>query len=142
MSPGSGIDPGSGVGGMYRISGEGVVMRRGDDRLGAVLRAVAPGDDGVDRRAVDRAVFVAVPLARFTVLLARFAVLLAVLLARLAVPEARRFAVAARGVPDEAGAAPRDAASRASCRTCLLKPSRRFNALSTSACLAVRRTWT
>jgi hypothetical protein len=114
MSPDSGIDPGSGAGGMYRISGESEVVRRGDDRRGAVLRAVVPADDGVDRREVDRAVLFAVLAARFTVLLARFTVLLAVLLARFAVPEARRFAVAARRVVDDGRAAPRDDASRAS----------------------------
>jgi hypothetical protein len=117
MSPGSGIDPGSGAGGMYRISGESEVVRRGDDRRGAVLRAVVPADDGVDRRVVDRAVLFAVLAARFTVLLARFTVLLArftVLLARFGVPEARRFAVAARRVVDDGRAAPRDDASRAS----------------------------
>ena len=85
-----------------------MVVGRGDDRRGAVLRAVVPDDDGVDRREVDGAVLFAGLAARFTVLLVRFAV-------RFAVPEARRFAVAARRVVDEARAAPRDAASRASC---------------------------
>jgi hypothetical protein len=91
-----------------------VVVGRGDDRLGAGFRAVVPDDDGVDRREVDRGVLVAVLAARLTVLLALFTVLLAVLLARFAVPEARRFAVAARRAVDEARAAPRDDASRAS----------------------------
>jgi hypothetical protein len=84
-----------------------VVVGLGDDRLGTVLRAAVPDDGGVDRLEVDRGVL-------FAVLAARFTVLLAVLLARLAVPEARRFAVAARRVVDEARAAPRDDASRAS----------------------------
>jgi hypothetical protein len=88
-----------------------VVVGRGDDRRGAVFRAAVPDDDGVDRFVVDRAVLFAVLAARFTV---RVAVLLAVLLARFAVLEARRFAVAARRVVDEARAAPRDDASRAS----------------------------
>jgi hypothetical protein len=87
-----------------------VVVGRGDDRRGAVFRAVVPDDDGVDRLVVDRAVLFAVLAARFPV---RVAVLLAVLLARFAVLEARRFAVAARRVVDETRAAPRDDASRA-----------------------------
>ena len=47
--------------------------------------------------------------------------------------------VAARRV-DRAGVPV--AALRAICCTCFLSPSRRFKALSTSACLAVLRTWT
>jgi hypothetical protein len=107
---------------MYRISGLAVVVGRGDDRRGAAFRPVVPDDDGVGRREVDRGVLVAVLAARLTVRLTvllalftvLFTVLLAVLLAPFAVPEARRFAVAARRVVDEARAAPRDDASRAS----------------------------
>jgi hypothetical protein len=57
---------------------------------------------------------------------------------RLAVAVARRLGLVARRLE----VAPLDATSRAICWTCLLRPSRRFNAFSTSACLAVRRTWT
>ena len=89
-------------------------MGRGDDRRGAVFRAVVPDDDGVDRFVVDRAVLFAVLAARFTVRVAVLLVGFTELLARFAVLEARRFAVDARRVVDETRAAPRDDASRAS----------------------------
>ncbi|MHB8587802.1 MAG: hypothetical protein ACYDA0_02990 [Candidatus Dormibacteraceae bacterium] len=116
--------------------------RRGD----AALRVDGPDADvraGVRaagfRAEVGRvapAVAVVVLAARLVVVAARFAVLAARLAVLLAELVARRVVVAARRVV----VAPRDAASRASFCTCLLRPSRRFKALSTSACFAVRRT--
>ena len=62
----------------------------------------------------------------------RAAVFAGRLAVRLAVLSARR--VERAGAPA--------AALRAICRTCLLSPSMRFSAFSTSACLAVLRIWT
>jgi hypothetical protein len=75
------------------------------------------------------AVLVAVLAARLAVVAALRVVRLTVVLARRVVLAVRRLVVARLA-----------AAARARSCTCLLSPSRRFKAFSTSACFAVRRT--
>jgi hypothetical protein len=99
-----------------------VDLLRVDGRRDALLAGAVPDEDDAEARAdVFRAAGLRV-------------VLLAVVAARRVVVAARRLVVAVR-----VALLLLPAAFRASCCTCLLRPSRRFKAFSTSACFAVRR---
>ncbi len=115
------------------------LVRRVEVRRGAVLRVAELDEDG---RAAALLRGEALRVAGLGVAGLRVAALRVVDRAVfLAVVAARRVAVLTRRFVEEARAAPRDEAPRAICCTCLLRLSRRFNTLSTSACLARLRTW-
>jgi len=138
------MGPGSGAGGTILTSGFDAAGREARERLGAVLRGAltvavaleaeaAPAERlevlraGARRAAVLRGAALRVAGLRAAAGLRR-----AVPAPFLAPPAARRVVVDARRLVD----APRDAAPRAICCTCLLRASTRLSALSTSACLA------
>lgn len=139
MSTDSGTGPGAGGSGTDRTCGEPALARRADVCRGAALLAA-----GFLALGFAAALLAAGLLAAaFRAVTLRFAVVaffLTVRVARRVVVFARRVAPVARLLVAVAREAPRDDALRASCCTCLLRPSRRFNTLSTSACLALRLT--
>lgn len=127
MSTRSGIGPGAGGSGTDRTSGDALEDRRPVERRGAALLVVLAARVGVAFAAGFLAAGLRAGAAlRFVDLATRFVVV-----------AARRVAPAARRRVEAAVAAPRDEAARASCCTWSV---RRFNALSMSACFAVRRT--
>jgi hypothetical protein len=103
------------------------LARRVDGRRGAVLRVAVLDGDG--RAAAERRGD-ALRVAGLRVAALRVVDRVVLLVV----------AVLARRVVDGARVTPRDAAPRAICCTCLLRLSRRFKALSTSACFARLRT--
>jgi len=139
MSTDSGTGPGAGASGTDRTSGEPVRARRAEVRRGAAFLAAGFRAAGF-AAALLAAGLVAAALRAGALRFAVVAFFLTVRVARRVVVLARPAAPAARFLVAVARAVPRDDALRASSCTCLLRPSRRFNTLSTSACLALRLT--